>query len=69
MSEQNLAPTMQELMAQMARMQAELDSLKGRNYDRSHSLSQPLSQPKVGFPPPGAPCYGSWPEGIVNLIL
>jgi hypothetical protein len=46
MSEQeqqhDLTSTMQELMAQMAQMKAELDSLKAR----SQSLTPPLSQPK-----------------------
>ena len=41
--QQDLTPAMQAMMAQMARMQAELDSLK----TKAHSLPQVAVQPKA----------------------
>ena len=41
--EQDLTPAMQEMMAQMARMQAELDSLKARIYTQPQPTIQTIA--------------------------
>ncbi len=44
MSDQDLSSAMQEMMAQMARMQAELDSLKERAQALPQNVSQPIAK-------------------------